>query len=68
MGVNQEKLEAKTEAYPERMKDDQEELETNQEDIEVLVEHCKSGPYVKAMHVMTTPQGQDSYVLHKGSK
>jgi hypothetical protein len=41
MGANQEKLTAKMEAYPKRM-------ESNQENIEAMVEHYKWVPHAEA--------------------
>jgi hypothetical protein len=62
--VSQEESEAKKEAYPEMTEANQEELETNLEDTDAAAEYYEWAPHIKATHVLTTPQGQTSNVLH----
>jgi hypothetical protein len=60
------------EAWLEKVEANQENLEVkmeaNQENIEGIVEHYRRTPCVKAMHLLTTPQGWAFDILHRAPK
>lgn len=56
---------AKTEAYLEKAQTNQEKIEASQGKMEAILEHYKWVAHVKTMHLLTTPQGRASSILHE---
>jgi pyrrolidone-carboxylate peptidase len=68
MKAQQERMVAMIGHLPEKTEPSPEKMGANQEEAEVVAEHYKLGPRLKAVHVLTILQGQASYVLPRAPK